>query len=63
MLIAMSISEAPSAIARRASKAFALPDMAPKGNPTTAHAFTSEPRRTRETRGILEVFTHTEWNP
>ena len=45
MLITMSISRAPSRMARRASNAFTSVVVAPNGNPTTEATRTFEPRR------------------
>src|SRR5207249_11848521 len=47
MLITISISRAPSAIASRASYAFTRAIVAPSGNPTTAHTPTPLPSRRR----------------
>ncbi len=44
MLITMSISRAPSRIARRASSALVSGGCAPSGKPTTQHTFTGVPR-------------------
>src|SRR5205814_2430130 len=43
-LMTMSISPAPSRIARVASYAFTSESVAPSGKPTTVHTFTREPR-------------------
>src|SRR5262249_13243745 len=45
ILMTISISVAPSKIARRASYAFTSARVAPSGNPTTVQTFTGEPYR------------------
>ena len=55
----MSISQAPSSIARRASYAFTSGALAPSGKPTTQQVATPEPCRISEQRRTHVPFTHT----
>ncbi len=59
----MSISAAPCSTANAASTAFALPTIAPRGNPTTAHATVSVPDSTLATVEIQEPLTQTDAVP
>ena len=61
-LITMSISRAPSRMARRASSAFTSVVFAPKGNPTTDATLTPEPRRFCAHRRTHVGFTQTDAN-
>ena len=59
MLITMSISRAPSAMACRVSAALASVAIAPRGKPTTQIGLTGLPSSMRATRRIQVEFTHT----
>ena len=63
MLITMSISSAPSAIATPVSKDFTSVALAPKGKPTTVHTLTLDPASSTAAAGTQNGFTHTLAKP
>ena len=61
--ITMSISSAPSAMARTASSALAAAPEAPSGNPTTTQVFTALFFRRPATKPACTALTQTEAKP
>ena len=61
-LITMSISRAPSKIARRVSYPFTSAVVAPSGKPTTEHTPTAEPREQPRAQATQVGFTQTVAN-
>ena len=62
MLMTMSISRAPSRMARRASAALISGSVAPSGKPTTVQVSTGVPRRASLTVLVQQAFTQMERN-